>query len=138
MAHVSERHATRTSFRGAKTCKIGKKCVFLVLVTKFGKDMTDKIIITKTHAKTRKGSIFIPEKYVFRGCFESHFTRISDIQPEIQVVPGIISLIKFFWSSRNRSFVFNQFFVYGTLMGVDYKSGRKYRGTGLDFEFQLV
>ena len=33
--------------------------------------------------------------------------------------------IKVFWSSRNRSFVFNQIFVYGTLMGVDYKSEKK-------------
>ena len=32
---------------------------------------------------------------------------------------------KVFWSSRNRSFVFNQIFVYGTLMGVDYKSEKK-------------
>ena len=30
-----------TSFRGAKTCKIGKG-VFLVIMTIFGKDMTDK------------------------------------------------------------------------------------------------
>ena len=32
----------RTSFRGAKLCKIGKKGVFLVIWTNFGKDMTDK------------------------------------------------------------------------------------------------
>ena len=32
---------------------------------------------------------------------------------------------KVFWSSENRSFVFNQIFVYGTLMGVDYKSEKK-------------
>ena len=70
-----------------------EKLLLLVIVTKFGKDMTDKVIITKAHAKTRKRSIFIPETYVFRGCFESPFTRISDIQPEIQVVPGIMSLI---------------------------------------------
>ena len=30
----------RTSFRGAKTCKIGKKGVFLVIQTNFGKNMT--------------------------------------------------------------------------------------------------
>ena len=41
----------RTSFRGAKTCKIGKKGVFLAILTSFGKDMTDKL--RKTHAKTR-------------------------------------------------------------------------------------
>ena len=40
----------RTSFRGAKTCKIGKKGVFLVIQTNFGKDMTDKL--RKMHAKT--------------------------------------------------------------------------------------
>ena len=33
--------------------------------------------------------------------------------------------IKVFWSSRNGSFVFNQIFVYATLMGVDYKSEKK-------------
>ena len=32
---------------------------------------------------------------------------------------------KVFWSSRNGSFVFNQIFDYGTLMGVDYKSEKK-------------
>ena len=43
----------RTSFRGAKTCKIGKKGMFLVigLLTIFGMDMTLKL--RKTHAKTR-------------------------------------------------------------------------------------
>ena len=39
-----------TSFRGAKTCKTGKKGVFLVISTNFGKDMMDKL--RKTHAKT--------------------------------------------------------------------------------------
>ena len=33
----------RTSFRGAKTCKIEKRGVFLVIWTNFGKDMTDKL-----------------------------------------------------------------------------------------------
>ena len=32
----------RTSFRGAKTCKIGKKGMFLVILTNFGMDMTLK------------------------------------------------------------------------------------------------
>ena len=41
---------TRTPFRGAKTCEIGKKGVFLAILTSFGKDMTDKL--RKTHAKT--------------------------------------------------------------------------------------
>ena len=57
----------RTSFSGAKTRKIGKKGVFLVIMTNFGKDMTDKL--RKTHVKTSiLGSIFTPESYVFRGC----------------------------------------------------------------------
>ena len=41
----------RTSFRGAKTCKIGKKGMFLVILTNFGIDMTLKL--RKTLAKTR-------------------------------------------------------------------------------------
>ena len=41
----------RTSFRGAKTCKIWeRKGVFLVILTNFGKHMMDKL--RKTHAKT--------------------------------------------------------------------------------------
>ena len=39
----------RTSFRGAKTYKIGKKGVFLVMLTNFGKNMTGKL--RKMHAK---------------------------------------------------------------------------------------
>ena len=31
--------------------------------------------------------------------------------------------LKVFWSSQNRSILFDQTFVYGTLMGVDYKQG---------------
>ena len=42
---------TRTSFRGAKMCKTGKKGVFLVIKTNFGKDMMDKS--RNMHAKTR-------------------------------------------------------------------------------------
>ena len=64
----------RTSFRGAKTCKIGKKGVF---------GHTDKFwnghdaqIKTNTCKNVYLGSIFIPEKYVFRVCFESPFTRM--------------------------------------------------------------
>ena len=41
----------RTSFRGAKTFKTGKKGVFLVIKTNFGKNMTGKL--RKMHAKTR-------------------------------------------------------------------------------------
>ena len=53
-------------------------CQFLSIVTNFGKD-----ILRKTHAETPTslGSIFIPEKYVFKACFESPFTRmISSLQ----------------------------------------------------------
>ena len=39
-----------TMFRGAKTGKIGKKGMFLVILTNFGKYMTQKL--RKTHAKT--------------------------------------------------------------------------------------
>ena len=39
-------------------------------------------------------------------------------------VPKCPKPLKVFWSSRNGSFVFNQIFVYGALMGVDYKSDK--------------
>ena len=39
--------------------------------------------------------------------------------------PNGKAYIKVFWSSQNGSFVFDQIFVYGTLMGVDYKSEKK-------------
>ena len=63
----------RTSFRGAKTCKIGKKgCVFGHIdksweghAEKLGKNACKNAYL---------GSIFIPEKYVFRVCFESLFS----------------------------------------------------------------
>ena len=59
---------TRTSFRGAKTCKIGKKSVFLVILTNFGKDLIDKL--RKMHANCKNaylGSISIP-KNMCLGC----------------------------------------------------------------------
>ena len=37
----------------------------------------------------------------------------------------LVLLFMVFWSSQNGSFVFDQIFVYGTLMGVDYKSEKK-------------
>ena len=82
----------RTSFRGAKTCKIGGKGVFFVILTYFGKDMTEKL--RKNACKNAYlGSIFMHENFVFRVCFERPFTRMIDIQPEIQVAPGdIISI----------------------------------------------
>ena len=64
-----------TSFRGGKTCKIGKRNVCVWFLKNFGKDMMDKL--RKTHAKTCiLGSFFTPEKYVFRVCFKSPFTRM--------------------------------------------------------------
>ena len=39
-----------TSFRGAKTYKIGKRGMFLIILTNFGVDMMHKL--RKTHAKT--------------------------------------------------------------------------------------
>ena len=82
----------RTSFRGAKTYKIGKKGVFLAISTNFGKDMTDKL--RKTHAKnTYLGYIFIPEKYVFKLCFENPFTRmISSLK--YKCPPGAHGILK--------------------------------------------
>ena len=56
-------------------------------MTNFGKDMTDKI--KKNACKNAYlGSIFIPEKYVFRVCSESPFTRM-------------ISNLKYKWPPRD-------------------------------------
>ena len=57
----------RTSFRGAKACKIGKKGVFLVIQTNFGKNMTGKL--RKMHAKTCIQSLFSYLKNMWLGCF---------------------------------------------------------------------
>ena len=56
-----------TSFRGVKMRKVGKKGVFLVMVTNFGKDMLDKL--RKTHVKVKRifRVYFHTWKYVFRG-----------------------------------------------------------------------
>ena len=75
----------RTSFRGAKMCKIRKKgCVF-GHIDKFWKGH-DRQIKKNACKNAYLGSIFTPEKYVFRVCFESPFTRMI-IQPETQVPP---------------------------------------------------
>ena len=58
-----------TSFRGAKTCKIGKGCA-IGHTDKFWKGH-DGQIEKNACKKVYLGSIFIPEKYVFRVCFES-------------------------------------------------------------------
>ena len=57
-----------------KRAKLEKGCV-LVTVTNFGKDMTEKL---RNHRckNASLGSIFIPEKYVLRVCFESHYMRM--------------------------------------------------------------
>ena len=55
-----------TLFRGANTCKIGKNSVFLVIVTNFGKDMTEKL--RKTHAITRIKGLFSYVKNTCLGC----------------------------------------------------------------------
>ena len=80
----------RTSFRDAKTCKIRKKGMFLVILTNFDKDMNTQIK-KNAYKNTYLGSIFIPEKYMFRVCFECSFDE-DDIQPEIQVPPLFLLL----------------------------------------------
>ena len=64
-----------TSFRGAKTCKIWKKWCVFGHSDKFWKGH-DGQIEKNTCKNAYLGSIFIPEKYVFRVCFESPFTRM--------------------------------------------------------------
>ena len=65
----------RTSFRGCKNVQNWKKGYVFGNMTTFGRDMTDKL--KKNACKNAYlGSIFIPEKYVFRVCFESPFTRV--------------------------------------------------------------
>ena len=65
----------RTSFRGAKTCKIGKKgCVF-GHIDKFWKGHDGQI--KKNVCKNAYlGSIFIPEKYVIRVLFGCPWTSL--------------------------------------------------------------
>ena len=46
----------------------------MVTVTNFGKDMTDKL--RKRMQKRVFRVYFVPEKYVFRVCFKSPFTRM--------------------------------------------------------------
>ena len=75
----------RTSFRGAKACKIGKKgCVF-GHIDKFWKRYDGQI---KENAckNAYLGYIFTPEKYVFIGIFWKSFCE-DDIRPETQVPP---------------------------------------------------
>ena len=55
-----------------------KGCVFglLVILTNFGKDMADKLRKMHMQKHVFIGSIFIPEKCMFRVCFESPFTKM--------------------------------------------------------------
>ena len=64
------RHCTRTSFRGAKTCKIGETGVFLV-IDKFWKEHDRQIKKNACKNAYFIWSIFIPEKYVIRVLFVS-------------------------------------------------------------------
>ena len=74
-----------TSFRGAKTCKIGKKGCLFGHIDKIWKGH-DRQIKKNAHKNAYLGPIFIPENDVFRVCFKSPFNE-DDIQPEIQVGP---------------------------------------------------
>ena len=64
-----------------------KKGVFLV-IDKFWKRHDGQIKKKRIQKRVGLylGSFFIPEKYVFRVCFESFYE--DDIQPEIQVPRG--------------------------------------------------
>ena len=86
----------RTSFWGAKMCKIGKKgCVFSH-IDKFWKGH-DGQINKNTCKNAYVGSIFIPEKYMFRVCFESPFTRmISSLKYKCPPPPPPCTFL--FWS----------------------------------------
>ena len=76
---------TGTSFRGAKACKIGKKGVFLVILTNFGKD--DGQIKKNVCRNAYLGSIFHAWKNTCLGCvFESLFYE-DDIQLENTSAP---------------------------------------------------
>ena len=82
----------RTSFRGAKMCKIRKKRYVFGHIDKFWKGH-DAQIKKNTCKNAYLGSIFIPEKYVFRVCFESPFTRmISNLK--YKCPPGSINNVQ--------------------------------------------
>ena len=62
---------TSFNFRGAKNVQNwGKKGVFLVILTNLERTWT------RMQKRVYQESIFIPEKYVFRVCFQSPFTRM--------------------------------------------------------------
>ena len=69
-----------TSFRGAKTCKIGKKgCVF-GHIDKFWKEH-DRQIKKNACKNAYLGSVFIPEKYVIRVFYVSPWTSLIPFMP---------------------------------------------------------
>ena len=74
----------RTLFRGGKMCKIRKKFYVFGHIDKFWKGH-DARIKKNTCKNAYLGSIFIPQKYVFRVFWKSFYE--DDIQPEIQVSP---------------------------------------------------
>ena len=76
----------RTLFRGAKMCRIGEKRYVFGHIDIFWKGH-DGQIKKNTCKNVYLGSIFIPEKYVFRVCFESSITRM-------------ISSLKYKWPPR--------------------------------------
>ena len=108
-----------TSFRGAKTCKIGGG--EMVCFWSYWQ------ILERTCTQTKEnicknaylGSIFIPEKYVFRVCFESPFTRmISSLK--YKCPPGLFQKVVFQKKSlfkrslfRNLQFYINTWFFFG-------------------------
>ena len=73
-----------TLFRGAKRAKLEKKGVFLVLVTSFGKDITNKLRKNACR-KVYLGSIFIPKNMCLLCVLKVLFTRM-------------ISSLKYKWS----------------------------------------
>ena len=96
----------RTSFRGAKTCKIWKKGYVFGHIDNFwnGHDAQ----IKKNACKNEYlGSIFIPEKYVFRVCFESPFTRmISNFRYKWPPPGAIITMLWYMEKQWCEKFVF--------------------------------
>ena len=91
----------RTSFRGAKMCKIGKKGVFFGHIDKFWKEH-ERQIKNNACKNAYLGSFFIPEKYVIRVLFVSPWTSL--IPPlAIRVAPrgpGVESDADTTWDSN--------------------------------------
>ena len=101
----------RTSFRGAKTCKIGKKGYVFGHIDKFWKEHDGQI---KKNAcqNAYLGSFFIPEKYVIRVLFVSPWTSL--IPPlAIRVPPPrvfcfVCNLFILFYSILHRTILQNR------------------------------